>query len=90
MWNSRRTLGEEFIRRDITVEDRQTVKEVAGTLQRGQAVVVPDKDCMAEVSRSPAVAFQELGWLHSINLLKLSGENEKETRNVQQTCLGVY
>lgn len=24
--------------------DRQTVKEVAGTLQRGQAVVVPDKD----------------------------------------------
>lgn len=32
--------------------DRQTAKEVAGTLQRGQAVVVPDKDHMAEVSHS--------------------------------------
>lgn len=55
-------MEEGFIRRDITVEDRQsrkwqgdrqtvkevargqTAKEVAGTLQRGQAIVVPDKD----------------------------------------------
>ena len=85
-------MGEGFIRRDITVEDIQTVKEVAGgqtakevagTLQRGQAEVVPDKDHMAEVTCSPAVAFQGLGWLHSISLLKLCGANEKEhgTRN---------
>lgn len=70
--------------------DRQTAKEVAGTLQRGQAIAVPDKDRMAEVFRSSAVASQGLGWMHSISLLKLSGANEKETLNVQQTCLGVY